>query len=330
MKRFGMVVVGLCLLGLFSVGCGNSFRVSHDWGDSEAVVRVEGLRGKLKILHLSDSHITCSNESDIPFQQYSKRMDDAYKTTKHYETGKTVTSQENFREAMQLAQTEKVDMIVLTGDIVNNPSRTSVAMVADELEKTGVPYMYVAGNHDWHYEGMEGTADELREQWREKGLRRLYQGKSPSHYAVVKNGVNFIAIDNSTYQVNEQQLKFFEQEVARGLPSVLLMHIPISLTTFPSIQCGNPDWGSKADKGFEIERRQRWPEEGNLKSTMDFVKAVASSDNLVAVLCGHTHQPRVDKVTPLAFPEVSSVWAEQYVVRASAVGGYRLVYFEGF
>ncbi|MBN2376176.1 MAG: metallophosphoesterase [Sedimentisphaerales bacterium] len=329
MKRFGLMVVGFCLLGLFSVGCSKEYRVSHSWSDSEAVVRIEGWKGDLKVLHLSDSHITCSNESDIPFQQYSKRMDDAYKVNKHYKSGKAVTSLENFQEAMQLARKEKVDLIVLTGDIVNNPSMTSVTAVADELDKVGIPYLYVAGNHDWHYEGMEGTADELREEWREKELRRLYGGKSASHYAAVKNGVNFIAIDNSTYQVNEQQLKFFEKQIARGLPSVLLMHIPISLTTFATMQCGNPDWGSEVDKGYKIERRQRWPKEGNLKSTMEFVKAVASADNLVAVLCGHTHAARADKVNPLAYPEISSAGAMQYVVRAGAVGGYRVVYFEG-
>ena len=176
---------------------------------------------------------------------------------------------------------------------------------------------------------MDGTANELRENWRKKRLHPLYKSKSLSHFAVVKKGINFIAIDNSTYQVDEQQLQFYKQQIDLGLPTVLLMHIPISLTSFPSILCGNPDWGSKTDRNYKIERRQKWSEEGNLKSTMDFIKTVSTSNNLIAVLCGHTHKARADRINPLAFKKISSPSAIQYVACAGAVGGYRLVYFEG-
>jgi len=306
------------------------FRVNHIWTDSDAKLRISDFGHKLKILHLSDTHLTCSNESDIPFRKYGKRMDDGYKTTRHYATKKRTTPLECLRNAMNMAQTEKVDMIVLTGDMVNNPSKTSVTTVSDELKKTGIPYIYIAGNHDWHYEGMAGTANELRENWRKKRLYPLYKSKSLSHFAVVKKGVNFIAIDNSTYQVDEQQLKFYEKQIALGLPSVLLVHIPVCLTSFSSrLTCGHPDWGSKTDRNYKIERRQKWPEEGNLKSTMDFVKSISSSKNLIAILCGHTHKPRADRINPLAFKKITSPSAIQYVVRAGLVGGSRLVYFEG-
>ena len=304
--------------------------VNHRWTDTEASLKIAGFGDTLKILHLSDNHITVSNESDIPFQQYAERVDRAFSNTTHFRTGEPTTPLECFRAALQVAQSENVDMIVLTGDVVNNPSKTSVATVYDELEKVGIPYIYTAGNHDWHYEGLEGSSNELRETWRKKGLRPLYGTDSPPYSAVVKNGINVIAIDNSTYQVDDQQLAFFEQQMALGLPSVLLIHIPLCLTSFPcEIACGHPDWGSKTDKVYTIERRPRWPEEGNLKSTMDFVKAVSSSGNLVAVLCGHTHNARTDRITPLAFPEITSPSAVQYIAGAGAAGGYRLVSFEG-
>jgi hypothetical protein len=111
--------------------------------------------------------------------------------------------------------------------------------------------------------------------------------------------------------------------------SFAILFVAACLTTFSSgITCGHPDWGSKTDRNYKIERRPRWPEEGNLKSTMDFVKAASSSNNLVAVLCGHTHKARADKLTPLAFPEINSPSAVQYVAGAGLAGGYRLVSFE--
>jgi predicted MPP superfamily phosphohydrolase len=315
--------VNACLLDA------GKYTVQHQWTDSTARIEVQGLRQGLKVLHLSDTHVTCSDDTDLPFKQYSARMDRAYQQTRHYQTGVSSVPIEYLRRLLQFAQGEKVDFIVLTGDIVNNPSRTSVSAIVRELRNVNIPYAYVAGNHDWHYEGMTGTADQLRETWRKKHLRPLYPTDALSHYAAVRAGINFIAIDNSTYQVTEQQAAFFQAQMALGLPSVLLMHIPLSLGSFRSLQCGHPNWGSQRDRNYKIERRQRWPETGNFKSTMGFVRQVAQSNNLVAILCGHIHSARVDRVTPLAFPETTSPSALQYTTRAGAVGGHRLVTFKG-
>ena len=308
---------------------GPKWTVQHSWTDATARIEIQRLQHKLKVLHLSDTHVTCSDETDLPFKQYSARMDRAYERTRHYQTGVSSVPIEYLRRLLQFAQGEKVDFIVLTGDIVNNPSRTSVSAVRRELENVNIPYAYVAGNHDWHYEGMTGTADQLRETWRKNHLRPLFHTDALSHYAVVKAGINFIAIDNSTYQVTEQQLRFFQAQMGLNLPAVLLMHIPLSLGSFPSLQCGHPNWGSQRDRNYKIERRQRWPETGNLKSTLDFVRQVGRSDNLIALLCGHIHSARVDRVQPLAFPGITSASALQYTTRAGAVGGHRLVTFAG-
>jgi len=139
------------------------FKVKHSWTDDEAKVHIAGLSQKFTILHLSDNHITVSNESDIPFEQYGKRMNRGYRSVKHYKTGIRTTPLKCFYALLDLAKSNKVDMIMLTGDVVNNPSKTSVTLICDELKKTGIPYAYIAGNHDWHYEGMEGSANNLRD-----------------------------------------------------------------------------------------------------------------------------------------------------------------------
>jgi predicted MPP superfamily phosphohydrolase len=200
-----------------------TFTVQHTWTDSTATLEIQGLQSTLKVLHLTDTHVTCSNETDLPFRKYSARMDEAYHKTTHYRTGTAGTPLENLRLSLQLAQREKVDFIVLTGDIVNNPSQTSVSAIVNELHKINIPYTYVAGNHDWHYEGMAGTADELRETWRKKRLSPLFHTDALSHFAVVKAGINFIAIDNSTYQVTEQQGHFFSGTDSFG-PAIGLAH----------------------------------------------------------------------------------------------------------
>lgn len=90
--------------------------------------------------------------------------------------------------------------------------------------------MYSSGNHDWHYEGLPGSSEALRTEWREKSLLPLYGGRNPSHwYEDTPCGLRFIGIDNSTYQVSDAQLEFFLEQVNNPAPIVLLVHIPLFL-----------------------------------------------------------------------------------------------------
>ncbi|MDP6042154.1 MAG: metallophosphoesterase, partial [Candidatus Latescibacteria bacterium] len=228
---------------------------------------------------------------------------------------------ESFAKQIQLAQQKNVDLLALTGDQVNYPSPTSIAFVAEEVKKSGLPHIYTAGNHDWHYEGMEGSSDQLRETWQEK-LSPLYEGHNPSHTAIELNGLCFVTIDNATYQVNETQLAFYREQISRNLPTILLMHIPLSLPSLRNpgdpIGFGNPAWGWDRDKNYEIERRQRWPKSGNQPSTFTFYDTVCNTPNLIAVLCGHTHRNQVTPINDHAY---------QYQTLAGFQGGYRHITF---
>jgi len=276
-------------------------------------IRAPGLRTPLTVLHVTDAHISVLDPDEASYHEYSARMDNAYRD--HDPAA-------HFTDLMAMAVDRDVDMIVLTGDIVNNPSKSSVAFVHEAIRATGIRSVYVAGNHDWHYEGLAGSADVLRETWQRKRLLPLYNGGNPLCYAVQCGGVNFVAIDNSTYQVNSEQLAFYEREVARGLPLVLLVHIPLYVTQrVESVTaCGNPRWGWATDKNYGIERRERWPKSGNLPSTVAFVERVKRTENLVAVLAGHIHVPWEARL---------SEWAMQYVTPAAYDGSSRLVKFCG-
>ena len=60
-----------------------------------------------------------------------------------------------------------------------------------KLKDTNIPYIYIAGNHDWHYEGIEGTLESLRDKWIEKRLLPLYQGNHPLMAAYDIKGIRF-------------------------------------------------------------------------------------------------------------------------------------------
>ena len=288
-------------------------QADHRVSGNSVWIGAEGLGQTLKVLHVTDSHISGDGETEAPFDNYSARMHDAY--SQYDRKGA-------FQRAMDLAVAERVDLIALTGDQVNYPSTSSVEFVRREIERTGIPHLYTSGNHDWHYEGMPGSLDALRAVWRAERLKPLYaDSESLSFAALNLKGVRFIAIENGTSQVDEAQLDFFEAQILEGLPTVLLVHIPLCVPgllgqTDGSPMCGDPTWGAETDRNFVIERRERWPTTGNRPSTMAFVEAVRRAENLVGVLCGHIHQHSEDALNENAV---------QYVTKPGFDEGYRLV-----
>ena len=228
------------------------------------------------------------DERGTPFLNFSGRMAKAYNQTKHFKTGEKTNPKKAFKQAITFAKESNADVITLVGDIFSFPSELAIEWVLSEIEAIGIPYIYIAGNHDWHYEGMDGSLDSLRDKWIEKRLIRLYQGNNPLMAAYDIKGIRFLAIDNSTYEINNKQLNFFSKHVESGMPLVLLIHIPMYAPGKNiSFGCGNPFWRAETDRNFELERRPKWPENGHTKTTFEFYKKVFDSSNLIGIFAGH-------------------------------------------
>lgn len=248
-----------------------------------------------RIFHITDTHLALDDERGIPFKKYSQRMGNAYKINKQFETGEEITSARGFEQTLQKAKEQKADFLALTGDIFSFPSEAAIEWVLQKLDETGIPFGYIAGNHDWHYEGMTGSSNQLRETWTNKRLKPLYQGNNPMFAFYELNGIRMFFIDNSTYEILPEQLDYFKQQENSGKPMILFMHIPLYMPDRSmGYGCANPDWGEKSDKGYEIEQREKWRKEGHTKTTFSFYNEVFSTSNLLAIFAGHTHQAALD------------------------------------
>ena len=257
----------------------------------------EVIKESIKVVHIADTHLFMDDERGIPFQVYSNRMAKAYNQTTHFQTGEKTNPAEAFEQTLAYAKEINADVITLIGDIFSFPSEVAIEWVLTKLKETGIPYIYTAGNHDWHYEGMEGPLEALRDTWIEKRLLPLYQGNNPLMAAYDIKGVRFLAIDNSTYQINEAQLTFFKEQVASGMPLVLLVHIPMYAPGKKiSFGCGNPNWGAATDRNFELERRPKWPENGHTQTSLDFHKEVFNAPNLLGIFTGHIHRNSMELI----------------------------------
>jgi hypothetical protein len=267
---------------------------------------------------LADTHLFTDDARGEPYKQYSGRMAKAYNVTKHFQTGAPTNPEESFVKALAIAGEQQASMLGLIGDIFSFPSEAAVEWVQEKLKSAGLPYVYTAGNHDWHYEGTEGSSWELRKTWIDTRLMPMYTGTNPMMHAQELNGVSMITIDNSNYQIQPEQLEFFKSKIKSGKPTLLMLHIPLYAPgRSMGFGCGNPKWGAAADNNFELERRQRWPESGHTKTTFDFHKAVFGAENLVGILAGHIHKPSLDVVNGIP----------QIVTDANATGAYLSVEF---
>lgn len=297
-----------------STGDSSTGEKSFSLTDNQITIYSSLVTDTLDLLILSDTHLFMKDGREIPYEQYSNRMAAAYNITKHFLTGEETTPSRAFEETIAIAQEEEVDLLAMLGDIFSYPSEYAIEWVDSILRDSRLNYVYTSGNHDWHYEGMPGSSADLRQTWIQKRLLPLYQGHNPLFYAVDVKGVRVLVIDNSTYEISAEQLAFFQEQAQTGLPLLLMMHIPIYMPGRGiGYGCGHPDWNGMNDRGYELERRERWPEGGHTDVTMQFREEVLNTPNLLAVFSGHVHRQSLD---------VSNTNLPLFVVRANASGNY--------
>ena len=255
----------------------------------------EKIKENIKVVHIADTHLFMDDNRGIPYTKFSNRMAKAYNQTTHFKTREKTTPMECFENTLAYAKQVNADVITLVGDIFSFPSELAVEWVNSKLEAIGIPYIYVAGNHDWHYEGMSGKLDTLRDTWIDNRLLSLYQGNNPLMAAYDIKGIRFLAIDNSTYEINDEQLDFFSEHASSGMPLILLVHIPMYAPGKGiSFGCGNPNWNASTDRNYKLEKRPRWPVTGHTKTTFNFYDEVFNSPNLLGIFTGHIHKNSIE------------------------------------
>ena len=238
---------------------------------------VAGLKQPVNFLVVGDTHFNFHDGRDDAYADNYKRM------------ARNPTPGDVLAKAMNRAREAQADIVLLVGDIISFPTLANIDHLRAELDRCGLPWLYVAGNHDWHFEGDSGSDIEQRARWAESRLKPFYQGENPIMYSRVVKGVRMVMIDNSVYHVLPEQLAFWKQEAAKGDPIALFMHIPLWLEGWNITTCGHPDWGAATDPYWEIERRERWAEK-LMPSTYAFREAVINTPNLVGVFTGHKHK----------------------------------------
>ncbi len=274
----------------------------------QAIIKIEGLIRPLSLLHVTDCHM---NETDL------KDGEEAFAESMRLYGFDALATRNHFDDALRYANDKSFDCVALTGDVVNGATIGNLEHLEGRLERLAMPYLYTPGNHDWEYP---------HQSWGERTRAVQYPkfaritGGQPAYRAIALQGVNLVAIDNSTYQITEEQLAFFRERLAEGLPTLLFSHIPIYVPSLlPEVV---KIWGSPimmAAEGWDEKLRKEWMVEKTTAATRAFYELLLNNpyDNFVGVFCGHVH---FGHASPFGRGSC------QYVTEPGFAGGYRVIH----
>lgn len=277
-----------------------------------------GAERPFSALHISDSHLTRVYDTESQRKRdLAQRRQKIFPWAEHYLDA-------HIRYAAQHNM-----MLLHTGDLIDFVSEANLAFIKEQLHVSNV--FASAGNHEYSQFVGEAKEDAAYKAQSYDKVQAAYPNNLSLASQVV-NGVNFVAVDDVYYNFTEQQQALMEQEVKRGLPIVMMCHVPL----YTPRHC---EYGLQQTKGLAayltgapLEITSKYKEYPNLapdqkwrnrsvqqradKPTLDFIAWLKAQPQLKAILCGHCHYFFEERFSPSAM---------QYTVSAGYTGaGYAI------
>ena len=237
-----------------------------------------GLAEPVRVLHLSDTHLTRADMRDG-----ERKVALSEKRSQYYRAAEEV-----LKTAAELSKAEQIP-ILHTGDISDFVSEANLEIARDFVAETDC--FLAAGNHEFSLYVGEAIEDEA---YRNQSLARVqavYKNNIRMSSRVI-GGINFVALDNGYYQFDEEQLAFLKGEVSKGLPIVLMFHTPLYEPVLCDIMrkkrpCAYlvavPD---EIGDTYTDDRMRLQLANAITKETVEYIK---NEKSIRAILAGHLH-----------------------------------------
>ncbi len=279
----------LCLCALFSLSIGGTnlaMTVSAGTADlyvhpTETTIEVEGLKNEYKFLQISDIHVTELPSLLDANYNYALGRRALYTTL-----GGGTTTAQRLSYFFRYAADHGIDLVILTGDIIDSALNENVAMLESILGEATVPYIYAVGNHDYtfpdHYFDNYSTTT-LRPK-----LSTVASGNTFYNYVEYDDLIVAVIDDSQEMITNSSTASFVRSTLkASSKPVLLGYHIPFHAETLtqPLIDMWEYDrtLGPHRDASMY-----------DLKTRVVYEYANSENSNLIGTLCGHIHSERED------------------------------------
>ena len=254
---------------------------------SYATVEI-GLEKPFSVLHISDTHLTAAYDHE---NEKKQQLHDNRTTTFG---GR---QEEALRDALAWAK-QHVDYVVHTGDLIDWQSEANFDLVKKYFGACVIGSM---GNHEFSTDMWLSDPKEEKSEIYKDNTRDILQSVYPfdiSLYSQVVNGVNFVTLDDVYGYVTDKQVELFKNEVAKGLPIVLCMHVPFFTDNI--WRATVRFWTDKGQLTYsEVPKPsgdyQRQCEDA---VTHDFIQYLKVEPLLRCILAGHEHITVEDQFSP--------------------------------
>lgn len=221
-------------------------------------------------------------------------------TDLHYKLG-VKASEQGLACVREMVETEKPDLVVVTGDIIYSaPADSTLSVVLKTFAKLGVPFCMTFGNHDYDFKTPAVT---LYNQMQKTPncVMPVLQGKNTDYSLSIlsSNGKRTAAvlycIDTHNkpaiggiggYQwISHNQITWYRQRSmvykqkngGRPVPSLAFLHIPLPEFNYATDNTQCPMYGSRLEKAYSP----------SINSGM--FASIKEMGDIMGVFCGHDH-----------------------------------------
>lgn len=221
-------------------------------------------------------------------------------TDLHYKLG-VKASEQGLACVREMVETEKPDLVVVTGDIIYSaPADSTLSVVLKTFAQLGVPFCMTFGNHDYDFK-TPAVALYNQMQKTPNCVMPVLQGKNTDYSLPIlsSNGKRTAAvlycIDTHNkpatggiggYQwISHNQITWYRQRSTvykqknggRPVPSLAFLHIPLPEFNYATDNTQCPMYGSRLEKAYSP----------SINSGM--FASIKEMGDIMGVFCGHDH-----------------------------------------
>lgn len=179
-----------------------------------------GLENPVKILHITDIHITKANELDTEsHQQLMKKRAEVFKEEGNFPPK---APEEYLAEAIELAKKEDA-LLVCTGDAIDIHTHGCLECFSTLIRDADL--MFSPGGHE-HQRRCVRTMEEPYPYW--ENVRPQIESEFSRFDLYLESrvihGLNIVTADNSMDYFAPHTLEMFRKELAKNLPMIVFFH----------------------------------------------------------------------------------------------------------
>ncbi len=236
-----------------------------------------GLEEPVKLLHVTDVHLTSYTEEDPEFQrELMEKRFEAFRKSGGYPP---LTTAEYFRESIALAE-ELGATLIVTGDVMDVYTRGNVLQFHEIIR--GHDLMFSPGGHEYQRicrRTMEEEGDYAAT------MRAVLAQEFPEFdldfESRIIGGLNVVTANNSLDHYNAYTVERFERELERGLPMLVFSHDPINDKLMGLTEPYHPNVKLSSEE-YQISNRMR--------------DALLHDPRVIATVAGHWHYQKDEEI----------------------------------